>query len=144
MCVGRLHQLQNRLRKDESLLQEYNTIFQKQLADNIIERMPVNKEECRSQYCIPHHGVLRADKQTTKLHVVFDGSAEANQGDFSLNECLEKGPNLTPYILLRCRSHPISIIADIEKAFHQIMIDEGDRNFLRFLWCDNIAISILG
>ena len=67
-----------------------------------------------------------------------------SQGELSLNECLEKGQNMTPHIfeiLLRFRSHLIGIIADIEKAFHQIVIDEGDRDFLRFLWFDNIADS---
>ena len=35
---------------------------------------------------------------------------------------------------MRFRSHPIGIVADIEKAFHQIVIDPSDRDMLRFLW----------
>ena len=142
MCRSRLYQLRNRLRKDDALLQEYNLVFQKQLTDGIIELVPAQGNKLGNQYFIPHHGVIRRDKETTKLRVVFDGSARANQGELSLNECLEKEQNVTPHIfeiLLRFRSHLIGIIADIEKAFHQIVIDEGDRDFLRFLWFDNIT-----
>ena len=142
LCVGRLYQLQNRLKKDKSLLQEYDAVFQIQLSDGIIERVPAHEEKSKPRYFIPHHGVVRADKETTRLRVNFDGSTKAKQGDFSLNECLEKGPNMTPHIfdiLLRFRSHQVGIIADIEKAFHQIAIDERDREFLRFLWFDNIT-----
>ena len=96
--MGRLYQLRNRLEKDESLLQEYNAVFQKQLSDGIIERVPMHEEKSKPRYFIPHHGVVRANKDTTKLHIVFDGSAKANQGDFSLNEYLEKGSNMTPHI----------------------------------------------
>ena len=130
MCRSRLYQLQNRLKKDDALLEEYNLVFQKQLTDGIIEIVPAQENKIGNQYFIPHHGVVRRDKETTKLRVVFDGSARANQGELSMNECLEKGQNVTLHIfeiLLRFRSHLIGIIADIEKAFHQIVIDEGDR-----------------
>ena len=45
---------------------------------------------------LPHHGVLREDKDTTKLCIVFDGSA---QYKYSLNNCLEQlFLNLAPHI----------------------------------------------
>ena len=59
----------------------------------------------------------------------------------SLNECLEKGPNLTPLVfdvLLKFRLHHIGITADIEKAFHQIMISPDDYDMLRLLWVDDV------
>ena len=40
--------------------------------------------------------------------------------------------------LIRFRTHPIAITADIEKAFLQIEINEADRDTLRFLWYDDI------
>ena len=36
--------------------------------------------------------------------------------------------------MVRFRSHPYALVADIEKAFHMISIKEEDRNALRFLW----------
>jgi len=62
---------------------------------------------------------------------VFDGSAKADPKYFSLNDCLEKGPNLTPLIfdvLLKFRQHKVGITGDIEKAFRQILIKSEDRN----------------
>ena len=42
-------------------------------------------------------------------------------------------------ILLKFRSYTIGIVADIEKAFRQIVIDPKDRNMLRFLWFDDVG-----
>ena len=42
----------------------------------------------------PHHAVIREDKTTTKLRVVLDGAARSSKFDFSINDCLSKGPNL--------------------------------------------------
>ena len=58
-----------------------------------------------------------------------------------MNECLYKGPQLTPLvfnILLRLRAQVIALTVDIEKAFYQISVDNDDRDYLRFLWLDNI------
>ena len=88
---------------------------------------------------MPHHGVIRQDKDTTKLRIVFDGSAKADN-NVSLNDCLSKGPNHTPLILdilLRFRFYKIALIANIEKAFHQILINPSDGDMLRFLWFKN-------
>ena len=37
-------------------------------------------------------------------------------------------------ILLRFRVYPIAILADIEKAFLQIAVQEHDRDVTRFSW----------
>ena len=86
---------------------------------------------------MPHHGVLHKDKETTKLCVAFDGSARAVSSDFSLNDCLDKVPNLTSHvfdILVQFRSHPVGTVADIEKGFHRIAVNPSDRDKLRFPW----------
>ena len=52
-----------------------------------------------------------------------------------------KGSNYTPLlydILLRFRTKAIALTADIAKAFYMISIAETDRDYLRFLWFDNI------
>ena len=42
-------------------------------------------------------------------------------------------------ILLRFRSYPVALTADIEKAFLMISIAETDRDALRFLWVNDIT-----
>jgi len=46
------------------------------------------------------------------------------------NDCLEKNPNLTPHvldILVKFRTYLTGLLADIDKAFHQIEIDPCDQ-----------------
>ena len=83
--------------------------------------------------------MVSEDKDTTKLRIVFDGSSKTC--NVSLNDCLLKGPNITPLIfdiILRFRLFPIAITAHIKKAFLQMGIKETDRNYLQFLWVDDI------
>ena len=54
-----------------------------------------------------------------------------------MNDYLEDGPNVIPYIfdsLLKFRREPIGLTADIKSAFLQIIIHPEDRRKLRFLW----------
>jgi len=141
MCSRRLFQLHSRLKKDEPLLREYDQTIRQQIDSGIIEECEeIQHPEDRSHF-LPHHGVIKQDRQTTKLRVVFDGSAKSSNDDLSLNDCLQKGPNLVPHLfdtVIKFRGYPIGIIADIEKAFHQIQIAPDDRRTLKFLWLDDI------
>ncbi|KAL3087919.1 hypothetical protein niasHT_029843 [Heterodera trifolii] len=86
---------------------------------------------------LPHHFVERQDKQFTKIRVVFYASSKLRKEFPSLNECLNKGPNLyndLAGILLRARLKPVLVTCDVEKAFLQISIHPDDRDALRFLW----------
>ena len=58
-----------------------------------------------------------------------------------MNDCLSTGPNYIPHlfnILVRFRSYAVGLVADIEKAFLMVGIDENDRDMLRFLWITNV------
>ena len=140
--MKRLRSLQVRLKNDPELLREYNSIFQQQLQQGIIEYVPEGQKNEGKPHFICHHAVVRKDHDTTKLHIVFDGSAKSGPEELSLNDRLEVGENYMPSLfdtLLRFRSHAIAITADIEKAFLQIEINEADRNVLRFLWFDDVS-----
>ena len=54
---------------------------------------------------------------------------------------LERAPCLLPMlfdILVRFGTYKIVVSRDIEKSFLNIAINKNDRNFLRFLWFDNV------
>ena len=75
--------------------------------------------------------MVRSDKATTKLRVVYDASLKTSGP--SLNECLYKGPKFHQLILdllIRFRSYKVTLIADVEKAFLMIAVDEKDRDVL--------------
>ena len=86
---------------------------------------------------LPHKAVIRETAQSTKMRIVFDASAKANQGGPSLNDCLETGPplqNLLWSVLVRNRLKPVALCGDIKQAFLQVRIREADRDALRFHW----------
>ena len=88
---------------------------------------------------LPHHGVLREDKVTTKLRVVFNASATTSSGK-SLNDVLAIGPKLQTDItgvLLKWRMHRFVFNADIEKMFRQILVHPQDRCLQNILWYDS-------
>ena len=143
LCYNRLKLLYRKLQKQPQLLAEYNKNIEDQLRNGIVEEVPAseNEEEQRSVHYLPHHGVVRQDKTTTKLRVVYDGSATTATREHSLNDCLLTGPNYIPQIfdiLVKFRINPVGIVADIEKAFLMVGISEKDRDMLRFLWFKNI------
>jgi len=77
-------------------------------------------------------------KKPDKLRVVFDCSARY-QGT-SLNDYLLSGPDLTNNlfgVLCRFRQHPVAVMCDTEKMFHQCHVSHEDRDFLRFVWWED-------
>ena len=87
---------------------------------------------------LPHHPVIRKDRQTTKVRIVYDASAKC--AGPSLNECLYAGPSLISDIsgVLMCfRCHRVALSADIEKAFLMVGVADPDPDVLRFLWVDD-------
>ena len=140
MSRKRLWSLLERLKRDPEVLKEYDAVIKDQLTKGVVEI--VEKEdigELGKVHYIPHHAVIRRDKETTKLRIVYDASAKTSGP--SLNECLYTGPAMTHNIMdiiLRFRSHKVALAGDIEKAFLMIAVSEADRNVLRFLWFDDV------
>ena len=56
-----------------------------------------NKENVRY---LPHTAVIRQNRETTKLRIVYDGSAKSLGQGRSLNDCLPVGPNYIPHQLM--------------------------------------------
>ena len=127
----RLQSLLKRLGQKPEQLDEYDRVIKDQLDKGIIERVDQSEkaQPCHQIHYLPHHCVVREDKSTTKLRIVYNASARENGP--ALNDCLHTGPSLTPDILdilIRFRVQPVALVADIEK--------KEDRDVLRFLWVD--------
>ena len=102
----------------QNLMEQYHEIIQKQLEDGKVElaEMEVNGKE----FYLPHKPVVKQSTETTKLRIVYDGSARDNDKAPSLNECLQTGPPLQNHlwkVLVRGRFHPVSLTGDIKQAF---------------------------
>ena len=140
LCYKRLINLLRKLGNEPTLLNDYNQIIQDQIKSGIVEVVTDSTSvQDKLIHYLPHHGVVRQDKTTSRLHIVYDASAKI-AGSPSLNECLYTGPSFGQSIfdiLLRFRAHRIVLTGDIEKAFLMIAVEEKDRDVLRFLWTSN-------
>ena len=137
LCERRLQSLLKRLKLKPEQLEEYDHVIKDQLNRGIVEKIDKSEQAQpgRQLHYLPHHCVVREDKTTTKLRIVYNASARENGP--ALNDCLYTGPSLAPDILdilIRFRVQPVALVADIEKAFLMIAVREEDRDVLRFLW----------
>ena len=89
---------------------------------------------------MPHHPVIRPEKLTTKMRIVFDTSSKSG-GEKSLNECLYPGPSLTAElfgVLLRFRVFNVTAVGDTEKAFLQLSLNSDDRDYVHLFWFSDV------
>ncbi|XP_033363129.1 uncharacterized protein LOC117241277 [Bombus vosnesenskii] len=119
MAMKRLTSLCRRFQRDKRFEADYHAVIQEYLALGHMTK--VTTGHCTDDgYFLPHHGVIKESSQTTKLRVVFDGSAPTTTG-VSLNDVLHTGPKLQDdlfFILLRFQSHQYVITGDVEKIRH--------------------------
>ncbi|CAI6369436.1 unnamed protein product [Macrosiphum euphorbiae] len=134
LALNRFYNLERKLMKEPQLY----TAYRKFMNDyQTLGHMEVARQA--GKYFIPHHAVLKADGDISKLRVVFDASARSSSG-LSLNDVLYTGPKLQTDIrdiLLRIRLHRYIFTADIVKMYRQIMIRPEDRPFQHILWRDS-------
>ena len=121
MCERRLTTLYHKLKSKPDILTKYDIIIQEQLNSDIIEIVeePFLSKGSKIHY-MPHHCILRLNKPTTKVRIVYDGSFKRYKQELSLNDCLYVGPQLIRQILpllIRFRLYRYAITSDIKQAF---------------------------
>lgn len=78
------------------MFEEYNRVIKEQIAKGIIKIVEdPNVVLGERVHYLPHHAVVRRDKETTKVRVEFDVSAKTT--GLSLNECLHVGSKLNQH-----------------------------------------------
>ena len=75
-CLNWLTNLLKRLRKTPKLLADYDAIIQDQVSKGIVE-VVTDPSSTVTGY-LPHHGVFRQDKATSKLRIVYDASGRSS------------------------------------------------------------------
>ena len=76
LSVARLHHLVKKLQTDKDLLREYDELICNQVASEIVEEVPPYSNSVTGKvHYIPHHPVIRRDKETSKVRIVYDASA---------------------------------------------------------------------
>ena len=134
MALRRLQNTEKRLHKSPNIGHAYSDIIKQYVAKGYVRKVPEN-ESYKSKWYLPHFPVLRPDKDTTKIRIVFDASAKC-QGT-SLNDVINQGPKLQRDlldVLLRFRRFPVAIVCDIAEMYLRIGISPKDQPYHRFLW----------
>lgn len=132
---------ERRIHSNPSLAAKYQEFIEEFKDLGHLEPVPpdqLQKEPHKHCY-LPHHAVFKESSTTTKLRVVFDGSAPTSTG-ISLNDTLLVGPTIQDTVfdlLMRFRLYKIGFTADIAKMYRQIELAEDARDFHRILWRNN-------
>ena len=130
LSLTRFNSLRKSLKRHPERFKLYNEALQGMIDDQTIEEViedsDVTKNMAKFFYYLPHSAVIKLDRVTTKLRVVFDASAINSEGQ-SLNDQLLEGPKLQLDIvelLIKMRLKKIVILADVAKMFYSILINE--------------------
>ncbi|XP_012285519.1 uncharacterized protein LOC105702492 [Orussus abietinus] len=125
--------LEEKLNRDSPLKKQYAAVIHEYLE---LGHLSIASDTTQPGSYLPHHAVIKEHSLTTKLRVVFDGSAKSSSG-ISLNEALLIGPTIQDNLLthlLRFWQHDYVVTGDIEKMYRQFLIREEDRRYQRNLW----------
>ncbi|GFT28311.1 integrase catalytic domain-containing protein [Trichonephila clavipes] len=142
-CIRRLNSLWKRLSRDSRYLSLYAEFLKEYEELGHLERV-VESSEPPTHYYIPHHGVLRPEKLTTKLRIVFNGSSPTTTG-ISLNDILLKGEVKEDVFetISRFRRHKFAFTTDIQKMYRQILINPDQQDLQRIIWKHGLDAEIL-
>lgn len=135
-ALKRLENTERRLSHNPELQSQYYQVLNEYLE---LGHMSLITDTAQKQnHFLPHHAVIKESSTTTKVRIVFDGSAKTTTG-ISLNQTLFTGPTIQSdlfSLLIRFRKYPIVITGDIEKMYRQFLVREEDRNYQCILWRD--------
>ena len=80
------------MKQNPVLLAEYDRVIQNQIKKGIVEVVSNSAvDEGEKIHYLPYYGVVRQDKTTSKLRIVYDASVRSNGP--SLNDSLYTGPS---------------------------------------------------
>ncbi|XP_036322247.1 uncharacterized protein LOC118736259 [Rhagoletis pomonella] len=142
---SRTSALQQFLSMERSLLKKTDL---KPLYDNVLEEyVTLNHMEVTTPYesafgdkfwafYLPHHAVVKPEKKTTKVRVVFNASKKSGSG-YSLNDVLCTGPTLQPdlmLLILKWRTYKFVFNGDVEKMYRQILLHDVDQDYQRIVF----------
>lgn len=135
LALNRLFSLERKFAKNDELRQQYCEYMADYEKSGYMTRVSEVRDN-EVAFFLPHHGVLKESSTTTKLRVVYDGSARSDNG-VSINDLQHVGPRIQEdlmSILLRFRQNKVAFCADIAKMYLQVWVKEDQRPLQRVLW----------
>ena len=133
----RLYSTEKRLLKNSKFATACTNVIDFYIKKEYVKKIEKKDDEAIQQCPLPHFPVLRPEKSTAALRIVFDASAQCD--GISLNDAIAVGPKLQQdlvSVLLRFRKRTVCIVCDVAEMYLRIPLSEKDRPFVRFLWRD--------
>lgn len=90
MALNRLENTEKRLRKNPEVAEMYGKTIEKYIEKGYVQKISEISPE--TKWFLPHFPVIRPERETTKVRIVFDASAK--QEGVSLNDIIYQGPKL--------------------------------------------------
>ncbi|GFX72888.1 integrase catalytic domain-containing protein [Trichonephila clavipes] len=141
-AIQRLNSLWKRLSRDKEYLSLYEKFLQEY--EDLGHMREIKEDGSGVAFYMPHHGVYRPEKSTTKLRTVFNASSPSTRGK-SLNSIQFNGGLIQEdlfSIMVRFRKHKYAFTTDIEKMFRMINIHPEQTCLQRILWKKGIGEPI--
>ncbi|XP_018407213.1 PREDICTED: uncharacterized protein LOC108783203 [Cyphomyrmex costatus] len=136
IALRRLQGTERRFIRDPNLRDQYVRFMDEYLKLGHMKEVSVSPLEDTASFYLPHHGVFKGAKQSSKIRVVFDASSKSDTG-LSLNDVLRVGPVVQQdlmSIVMRFRTFVHALIADIIKMYRQVLIHPSQTSLQRILW----------
>ncbi|XP_055924595.1 uncharacterized protein LOC129956689 [Argiope bruennichi] len=140
IAVKRLDALWIRLERDPQYLKIYKDFIHEYEHLGHMKEIITEEDNPEISYYMPHHGVYRPQKSTTKLRVVFNASNPTSNG-LSLNSLQYNGGLVQDdlfAIMIKFREHPYAFTADVKMMYRMILMHESQQSLLRILWKENL------
>ncbi|GFR19592.1 integrase catalytic domain-containing protein [Trichonephila clavata] len=98
----RLFGLSKTFEKNEELYLKYDEIIKEYLRDGIIERINMNlNQNINTGYFLPHHAIVREQKDSTKVRIVFNASSKDIQRAFLEIGIVEEDRQFLKFLWIR-------------------------------------------
>ena len=98
---------------------KYCQVMEANTAKGYVRKLEPGEIDDGPSWYLPH--LVREDKETTKVRIVHDSAAR--YGGVSLNDTMLPGPKLQQDVfdvLLRFRSNPVALVADLTEMLSQV------------------------
>ena len=112
----------------------YENTIKSYIDKDYVEKVKGSKPS-EERWFLPLFPVIRMNRETTKVRIVFDASARHN--GVSLKDVLEQGPKLHISlfdVIMIFRKNKIVLLCDIQEMYLRVGILPPDRRYQIFLW----------
>ncbi|XP_075150627.1 uncharacterized protein LOC142224725 [Haematobia irritans] len=136
IAMAQFYRMETKLMKTPDLKEQYDKSILEYLELGHMRKISAQEITKAPNYYLPHHAVVKPDRLTTKLRVVFNASNPTSNKS-ALNDTLYTGPILQQNLvlqILKWRFFKYVFNADITKMYRQILLDPNQTQYQRILF----------